>query len=182
MVPGGAGKRRRGAALASWSLRSGLEVGDPNCDDQPSPSVVLLSPLCHKKRVTLVCLVQGFHYEWPLDVIWERDGKKIERLSFATEPVKQEGKCNFATASRLSVLAEEWQKGHNYSCHVNQIGQEVGDSVKSSPDHQTESPSGISEVQLTLYAGHFIFLLLGAKSLVYSVILGIYKFYRKKGL
>lgn len=44
-----------------------------------------------------------------------------------------------------------------------------------------ESPSGISEVQLTLYAGHFIFLLLGAKSLAYSVILGIYKIYRKKG-
>uniref|UniRef100_A0A8C6V6Q6 Ig-like domain-containing protein n=1 Tax=Naja naja TaxID=35670 RepID=A0A8C6V6Q6_NAJNA len=92
------------------------------CDDQPRPSVILLSPVCHKKRITLVCLAQGFHYEWPLDVIWERDGQKITRLSSATEPVRKEGECNFATASRLSVLAEEWQKGHNYSCHVNQTG------------------------------------------------------------
>uniref|UniRef100_A0A8C6V6T7 Ig-like domain-containing protein n=1 Tax=Naja naja TaxID=35670 RepID=A0A8C6V6T7_NAJNA len=95
---------------------------DPKCDDQPRPSVILLSPVCHKKRITLVCLAQGFHYEWPLDVIWERDGQKITRLSSATEPVRKEGECNFATASRLSVLAEEWQKGHNYSCHVNQTG------------------------------------------------------------
>uniref|UniRef100_A0A8C6V724 Ig-like domain-containing protein n=1 Tax=Naja naja TaxID=35670 RepID=A0A8C6V724_NAJNA len=103
----------------------GIEAGtklNPKCDDQPRPSVILLSPVCHKKRITLVCLAQGFHYEWPLDVIWERDGQKITRLSSATEPVRKEGECNFATASRLSVLAEEWQKGHNYSCHVNQTG------------------------------------------------------------
>ncbi|KAG8125410.1 hypothetical protein E2320_020740, partial [Naja naja] len=155
---------------------------DPKCDDQPRPSVILLSPVCHKKRITLVCLAQGFHYEWPLDVIWERDGQKITRLSSATEPVRKEGECNFATASRLSVLAEEWQKGHNYSCHVNQTGQVVGDSVEGIPDYKTESTSGVSEVQLSLYAGQFIFLLLGAKSLAYSVILGIYKIYRKKGL
>uniref|UniRef100_A0A8C6V6L9 Ig-like domain-containing protein n=1 Tax=Naja naja TaxID=35670 RepID=A0A8C6V6L9_NAJNA len=110
---------------------------DPKCDDQPRPSVILLSPVCHKKRITLVCLAQGFHYEWPLDVIWERDGQKITRLSSATEPVRKEGECNFATASRLSVLAEEWQKGHNYSCHVNQTGQVVGDSVEGIPDYKT---------------------------------------------
>uniref|UniRef100_A0A8C6X129 Ig-like domain-containing protein n=1 Tax=Naja naja TaxID=35670 RepID=A0A8C6X129_NAJNA len=104
---------------------------------QPRPSVILLSPVCHKKRITLVCLAQGFHYEWPLDVIWERDGQKITRLSSATEPVRKEGECNFATASRLSVLAEEWQKGHNYSCHVNQTGQVVGDSVEGIPDYKT---------------------------------------------
>uniref|UniRef100_A0A670Z322 Ig-like domain-containing protein n=1 Tax=Pseudonaja textilis TaxID=8673 RepID=A0A670Z322_PSETE len=99
--------------------------------------VVLLSPLCHKKSINLVCLAQGFHYEWPLDVIWERDGQKINRLSSATEPIKKQGECNFATASRMRVLAEEWQQGHNYSCHVNQTGQVVSDSVKSSPDHKT---------------------------------------------
>uniref|UniRef100_A0A8C5SXF7 Ig-like domain-containing protein n=1 Tax=Laticauda laticaudata TaxID=8630 RepID=A0A8C5SXF7_LATLA len=101
-----------------------------------SALIVLLSPLCHKKRITLVCLAQGFHYEWPLDVIWERDGQKITRLSSATEPIKKQGECNFATASRMSVLAQEWQKGHNYSCHVNQTGQVVSDWVKSSPDHK----------------------------------------------
>uniref|UniRef100_A0A670Z2T1 Ig-like domain-containing protein n=1 Tax=Pseudonaja textilis TaxID=8673 RepID=A0A670Z2T1_PSETE len=110
---------------------------DPKCNDQPQPRVVLLSPLCHKKSINLVCLAQGFHYEWPLDVIWERDGQKINRLSSATEPIKKQGECNFATASRMRVLAEEWQQGHNYSCHVNQTGQVVSDSVKSSPDHKT---------------------------------------------
>uniref|UniRef100_A0A670YYN5 Ig-like domain-containing protein n=1 Tax=Pseudonaja textilis TaxID=8673 RepID=A0A670YYN5_PSETE len=104
---------------------------------EPQPRVVLLSPLCHKKSINLVCLAQGFHYEWPLDVIWERDGQKINRLSSATEPIKKQGECNFATASRMRVLAEEWQQGHNYSCHVNQTGQVVSDSVKSSPDHKT---------------------------------------------
>uniref|UniRef100_A0A670Z548 Ig-like domain-containing protein n=1 Tax=Pseudonaja textilis TaxID=8673 RepID=A0A670Z548_PSETE len=122
----------------------GIEAGtklsiriNPKCNDQPQPRVVLLSPLCHKKSINLVCLAQGFHYEWPLDVIWERDGQKINRLSSATEPIKKQGECNFATASRMRVLAEEWQQGHNYSCHVNQTGQVVSDSVKSSPDHKT---------------------------------------------
>uniref|UniRef100_A0A8C5SYY1 Ig-like domain-containing protein n=1 Tax=Laticauda laticaudata TaxID=8630 RepID=A0A8C5SYY1_LATLA len=185
----------------------GIEAGTKlsvriTCISNIFPGVLLFCIYAH--RITLVCLAQGFHYEWPLDVIWERDGQKITRLSSATEPIKKQGECNFATASRMSVLAQEWQKGHNYSCHVNQTGQVVSDWVKSSPDHKrasvttatsfflsfflsfsfflsSESSSGVSEVQLSLYAGQFIFLLLGAKSLAYSVILGIYKIYKKKG-
>uniref|UniRef100_A0A670HSE4 Ig-like domain-containing protein n=1 Tax=Podarcis muralis TaxID=64176 RepID=A0A670HSE4_PODMU len=72
-------------------------------------------------HVTLVCVAQGFPYEWPIDVSWKRDAQEVTRLSFATDPVRTlNGTCNFGVSSRLSMTAAEWQERHVYSCHVRQ--------------------------------------------------------------
>uniref|UniRef100_A0A670HSM4 Ig-like domain-containing protein n=1 Tax=Podarcis muralis TaxID=64176 RepID=A0A670HSM4_PODMU len=85
------------------------------------PTVHLLGPVCHKDHVTLVCVAQGFPYEWPIDVSWKRDAQEVTRLSFATDPVRTlNGTCNFGVSSRLSMTAAEWQERHVYSCHVRQ--------------------------------------------------------------
>uniref|UniRef100_A0A670HQN7 Ig-like domain-containing protein n=1 Tax=Podarcis muralis TaxID=64176 RepID=A0A670HQN7_PODMU len=93
---------------------------DENCQ-RSQPTVHLLGPVCHKDHVTLVCVAQGFPYEWPIDVSWKRDAQEVTRLSFATDPVRTlNGTCNFGVSSRLSMTAAEWQERHVYSCHVRQ--------------------------------------------------------------
>uniref|UniRef100_A0A670HSV8 Ig-like domain-containing protein n=1 Tax=Podarcis muralis TaxID=64176 RepID=A0A670HSV8_PODMU len=102
------------------------------------PTVHLLGPVCHKDHVTLVCVAQGFPYEWPIDVSWKRDAQEVTRLSFATDPVRTlNGTCNFGVSSRLSMTAAEWQERHVYSCHVRQGNiAEAEESMEREPSQQ----------------------------------------------
>lgn len=86
-----------------------------------------------------MCVVQNFPYAWPLHVHWESEaGEPVAALAVATESVRPaEGSCSFGTASRLSVPATEWRKGHSYTCHVRQ-----GDEVRIS------DPLGGSDAKL----------------------------------
>lgn len=152
-------------------------VEDPACQkpDLPKPSATLLGPACHDGRVfTLVCVAQDFPYAWPLDVRWQNEaGEELPRLAMATEPVRPtEGSCSFGIASRLSLLATEWQKGHKYSCHVYQGNVSVdSDSLGSS---HMRLQGGLSEMELGLRTGQLIFLLLTIKSFVYGAALAVY--------
>ncbi|XP_062823237.1 immunoglobulin heavy constant mu [Anolis carolinensis] len=155
---------------------------DPECENERgNPSLVLLGPTCHKKSITLVCLAHGFSYAWPLDVIWKRDGQAVPRFSAATEEPKAEGKCSFGIASRLSIATSEWKEGHTYSCHVRQADiADVKDEMTS--ESRQKSKSGLSEMQLSLRTGQFIFLLLAVKSFAYGTALGIYTACKKKSV
>ncbi|XP_078239656.1 uncharacterized protein LOC144586013 isoform X2 [Pogona vitticeps] len=153
--------------------------GDPQCEEkESSPSALLLGPTCHKKSTTLVCLAQGFFYKWPLNVTWKRNGQEVPRLAVATEEAKEEGKCNFGIASRLTVATAEWREGYTYSCHVSQG--DIGAEAEITSEHsQQQSFSGIGQ---SLRIGQLIFLLLAVKSFAYGTILGIYTVCRKTGL
>ncbi|KAJ7344170.1 hypothetical protein JRQ81_000120 [Phrynocephalus forsythii] len=154
-------------------------VKDPECNhDQPSPpSALLLGPACHKKSTTLVCLAQGFSYKWPLEVSWKRDGQEVPRLSVATEKAKKQDKCSFGIASRLSVTAEEWKQGYNYSCHVSQGHITADAEITSKKSQQTDL--GFSGIGYSLRIGQLIFLLLTVKSFAYGTVLWIYTVCRK---
>ncbi|XP_053253268.1 uncharacterized protein LOC128417775 [Podarcis raffonei] len=157
-----------------------LIVEDENCQ-RSQPTVHLLGPVCHKDHVTLVCVAQGFPYEWPIDVSWKRDGQEVTRLSFATDPVRtlNNGTCNFGVSSRLRMTAAEWQERHVYSCHVRQGNiAEAEESMEREPSQQPAST--VSEFQSSLHTGQLIFLLLVVKSFAYGTALGIYTACKKK--
>ncbi|XP_060126936.1 uncharacterized protein LOC118080270 [Zootoca vivipara] len=156
-----------------------LIVEDEACQ-RSQPTVHLLGPVCHKDHVTLVCVAQGFPYEWPIDVSWKRDAQEVTRLSVATNPVRTlNGTCNFGVSSRLSMTAAEWQERHVYSCHVRQGNiAEAEESMEREPSQQ--SASTVLEFQSSLHTGQVIFLLLVVKSFAYGTALGIYTACKKK--
>ncbi|CAI5762948.1 Ig lambda-2 chain C region [Podarcis lilfordi] len=156
-----------------------LIVEDENCQ-RSQPTVHLLGPVCHKDHVTLVCVAQGFPYEWPIDVSWKRDAQEVTHLSFATDPVRTlNGTCNFGVSSRLSMTAAEWQERHVYSCHVRQGNiTEAEESMEREPSQQPAST--VLEFQSSLHTGQLIFLLLVVKSFAYGTALGIYTACKKK--
>nr|XP_028561641.1 uncharacterized protein LOC114584196 [Podarcis muralis] len=171
-----------------------LIVEDENCQ-RSQPTVHLLGPVCHKDHVTLVCVAQGFPYEWPIDVSWKRDAQEVTRLSFATDPVRTlNGTCNFGVSSRLSMTAAEWQERHVYSCHVRQGNiAEAEESMEREPSQQpgveeripshkrhSAQASTVLEFQSSLHTGQLIFLLLVVKSFAYGTALGIYTACKKK--
>ncbi|KAF7235995.1 Ig lambda-2 chain C region [Varanus komodoensis] len=138
-----------------------------------------MTPACHGEGATLVCLIQGLPYSWPVSVIWKRDGEVLsEAIATEHERARARAECDFVVASRLRLSATEWASSHEYTC----LGRQGEVATKESSFRSTGQPVLDSfKVHLSLWAGQVVFLLLIAKSFVYGSILGIYTIYKKKG-
>uniref|UniRef100_A0A8D2LGC2 Ig-like domain-containing protein n=1 Tax=Varanus komodoensis TaxID=61221 RepID=A0A8D2LGC2_VARKO len=124
------------------------------------PAALLMTPACHGEGATLVCLIQGLPYSWPVSVIWKRDGEVLsEAIATEHERARARAECDFVVASRLRLSATEWASSHEYTC----LGRQGEVATKESSFRSTVTTNSPKQCEL-LYltaelAQDFLFML-----------------------
>uniref|UniRef100_A0A7N4NS74 Ig-like domain-containing protein n=1 Tax=Sarcophilus harrisii TaxID=9305 RepID=A0A7N4NS74_SARHA len=93
---------------------------------QPKASPIISAfapskPELDTKKVTLVCLVNGF-YPRNLDMAWTKNGSPVTDGVMTSPPVRQSDN-KYTASSYLSLSADQWLSDSTYSCKVTHEGQ-----------------------------------------------------------
>ncbi|MEE6515712.1 hypothetical protein FKM82_024697 [Ascaphus truei] len=87
-----------------------------------APSVHLLPPpqedLLQQEMASITCFVTGFYPE-DIFIKWQHESKEVSNHEFvSTRPMKKEGEETYFLYSKLTISAEDWNKGDTFTCSV----------------------------------------------------------------